>query len=205
LAPTPTDIPLFELPLVALPTERVPLHIFEQRYKRMIAYCRGAEEPLAIVLRTDAGTSAIGCAAEITEILEEFDDGRLNLIVTGRYPIHVRERWQGEEFPMATIEPIEPIEDPRADPEAALASFRRLLEAVGSNAEPPAEMRSAFAIAARVEIGVEVKQTLLEGDSEVGRLELLRETLDELTEQADRAKRIAKRAQGNGHAPIEGL
>lgn len=207
VARTPSDIPLFELPLVALPTERVPLHIFEERYKRMVAHCRSAEQPLAIVFRTDAGASRIGCAAEITEILEEFGDGRLNLIVTGRHRIRVLDRWDGEQFPMAAIETLpDPDQDDRgADPEAALASFRRLLEVVGSNAEPTEEMRSAFAIAARVEIAVETKQELLETEGEAARLELLRETLDGLTEQAVRARRLAKRAQSNGHAPVEGL
>ncbi len=33
------DFPLFPLGLVALPSELIPLHIFEERYKAMIARC----------------------------------------------------------------------------------------------------------------------------------------------------------------------
>jgi Lon protease-like protein len=51
------ELPLFELPVVLLPGELMPLHIFEERYKRMIAHCLEAEEPFGIVLRDDDGSA----------------------------------------------------------------------------------------------------------------------------------------------------
>lgn len=197
------EIPLFELPLVVLPTELVPLHIFEERYKRMFAHCRGNEAALAVLLRTDAGTSAIGCAAEVTEVLEEFDDGRLNVVVTGRHRVRVLERLAGPDFPLAKVEPIAEEENPDADAAPAEAAFRRLLEAVGSDQDATPETPSAFAIAARVELPVEVKQSLLESGSESARLELIERVLDDLAEQAIRSRKLGELASGNGHARSE--
>ncbi len=196
------QIPLFELPLVALPGERVPLHIFEERYRRMFADCRGEGSPLAILLRTDAGPSSIGCAVEITEILEEFDDGRLNVIVTGRDRLRIVDRHDGDDYPLASVEPLPESDPADADPGPALAAFERLLEAAGSPPEQGPAMRSAFEIAARVELPIATKQALLECDSEAIRLETLREALDALVEQAERSRQVAERARGNGHAPI---
>jgi Lon protease-like protein len=197
-----TEIPLFELPLVALPGEQVPLHIFEERYRRMFADCREGGSPLAIRLRTDAGASTIGCAVELSEVLEEFEDGRLNVIVTGRYRLRVLDHHEGDAYPLATVERLPDGDAAGADPGPALAAFQRLLEAAGSEAESSPAMRSAFEIASRVELPVATKQALLECDSEAIRLETLREALEALVEQTERSRRVADLARGNGHAPI---
>ena len=199
------EVPIFELPLAALPGERVPLHIFEPRYRMMIAHCLEEDEELGILLRTDSGAREIGCAARITEVLERFDDGRLNVLATGSWRFRLQRRYDGDHFPMASVSALEEPAGSGANPEAAIAAFRQLLEAVGSQAEPGEELRTAYAIAGRVEIPVERKQQLLESDSETERLELLCAALEELIKEVEASKRVAQRAQTNGHAPIEGL
>ena len=47
------ELPIFELPTVLLPGEMMPLHIFEDRYKRMIGDCLDTEEPFGVVFRDD--------------------------------------------------------------------------------------------------------------------------------------------------------
>ena len=64
------DFPLFPLGLVALPSELVPLHIFEERYKSMIARCLEEESEFGIVWLADDGLRPIGCACEVAEVLE---------------------------------------------------------------------------------------------------------------------------------------
>ena len=70
------DFPLFPLEVVALPHEYVPLHIFEERYKTMIGECLEQEKEFGIVWLSDEGLRPIGCACEITEVLEQLEDGR---------------------------------------------------------------------------------------------------------------------------------
>lgn len=205
MAGEPTTIPVFELPLVLLPSERIPLHIFEDRYKRMIRHCLAAEDPFGIVLRTDDGAREIGCTALVEEVLEEFDDGRMNILVTGESRFRVIERFEGPDFPLASVADVEDDMNEEADPGPALEAFEALLEALDSEAELDADTELAFEIAALVEIPVEPKQRLLETDSEAERLDLLRQILDGLTEQVERSRSLSERARSNGHGPISGL
>src|SRR6266508_1451386 len=93
------ELPIFELPMVILPGELLPLHIFEERYQRMIGHCLEASEPFGIVFRDDEGTAhRIGCTARVTEVLERFDDGRMNIVVTGEQPFKVLERYKETEY-----------------------------------------------------------------------------------------------------------
>ena len=58
------DFPLFPLPVVLLPTEVVPLHIFEDRYKTMISLCIDEGSEFGIVWLSDDGLKEIGCTAQ---------------------------------------------------------------------------------------------------------------------------------------------
>jgi Lon protease-like protein len=204
--PDPVELPIFELSLVLLPTELVPLHIFEPRYRRMIAHCLDEEKPFGIVFRDDDGPRDVGCTAEVSEVVERFDDGRLNIVVTGGRPFRLIERYELPEYPAARAQPLDPGTEPlEGDAElAAREAFNELLEAVAAEAEPPEEPSSAFDLAARVELPVAFKQRLLESDSERERLRMLGETFVDLTERLQRAREVAEIAQGNGHRPAAG-
>jgi len=86
------DFPLFPLGMVALPSEVVPLHIFEERYMTMIGDCLDGESEFGIVWLSDDGLRPIGCACEITEVLERLEDGRMNILTRGTRPFRVLER-----------------------------------------------------------------------------------------------------------------
>ncbi len=77
------SLPLLPLELVLLPDELLPLHIFEERYKRLVARCRESDDPFGIVLRLGDGVAAVGCSARLVAVLEEFPDGRSNIVVRG--------------------------------------------------------------------------------------------------------------------------
>jgi len=87
------DFPLFPLGLVALPSEVVPLHIFEDRYKTMIGDCLEGASEFGIVWLSDDGLRPIGCACEITEVLERMEDGRMNLLARGTRAFKVLESY----------------------------------------------------------------------------------------------------------------
>lgn len=200
-----SELPIFELPIVLLPGELMPLHIFEERYKRMIGHCMEAERPFGIVFRDDDGSARrIGCTARVTEVLEEFDDGRMDIVVTGEEPFKVLERFDGSEYPAGEIEPVEPpgpastADDEAA--EAAREAFADLVKRV-SGSEPDTEGLAgsgAYAIASRVELPVETKQELLELRSEDERMKVLAEALQGLIGTLKRSREIAERARMNG-------
>jgi Lon protease-like protein len=85
-------LPLFPLAQVVLfPRVRVPLHVFEPRYRQMIATVLAADRRLGMVavppeqvdaLAGDPPLYPVGCAGVVTEI-ERLADGRYNLVVAG--------------------------------------------------------------------------------------------------------------------------
>jgi Lon protease-like protein len=197
------QLPIFELPLVLLPGERLPLHIFEERYQRMIGRSLDEGEPFGIVLRDDDGARSIGCTARVDEVLERFDDGRLNVVVSGEAPFKVLDRFEAEEYPAGEVELIGEGEAEPADEDAATAAreaFAELAERATGERPEPAELEgaSAYAIAARVELPPETKQQLLEMRSEDERFELLANAFSAVEAALERAEEAAERASGNG-------
>ena len=77
-------IPLFPLKLVLLPYEKLPLHIFEPRYKRMVSNLLEHGKPFGIVLRNQNDIHNIGCSVEITKIFKKYPNGEYDLIVRGK-------------------------------------------------------------------------------------------------------------------------
>ena len=199
-------MPIFELPAVILPGELMPLHIFEERYKRMIGHCLDAEEPFGIVFRDDdRGARRIGCSARITEVTETFDDGRMNVVVTGEEPFRVLDRFEATEYPSGEVEPIDvAAETAAAEPgeaaDIARSAFAELIERVSGEAADDQQFAGddAYAIAARVELPAETKQRLLELRSEPERMRVLGNALRALVEAVDRSQEVAERARMNG-------
>ena len=198
------DVPLFPLQLVMLPSELVPLHIFEPRYRDMIAYCVEHEAPFCIVMVDEAGMREVGCLTESIDVLERLDDGRINLVATGGQVVRIdhvdpdRHTYLSAEV---TLQPDDPGSG--ADPAAvrtALESYRALLR----DAEAPADEgvgddeRLSYALAARVEFPLELKQALLESRAEADRLARVTAALEEGRRGLRQAAERARRATTNG-------
>jgi Lon protease-like protein len=204
------ELPIFELPLVLLPGEQVPLHIFEERYKRMVGTSLEAGEPFGIVLRDDDGARSIGCTARIDDVTDRFEDGRLNILVRGEAPFRVLDRFESPEYPTGEVELIPDEDVPPIDEDAAAAareSFADLAErATGQRPEPEElEGASAYALAARIELPPETKQQLLEMRDEDERMALLANALGAVGKALERAEEAAERASGNGKVHLPGL
>lgn len=203
----PLELGIFELPIVLLPGERTALHIFEQRYKEMISHCLDSDEPFGIVLRDDDGARRVGCEAHVDEVLERFEDGRMNIVVSGQRPFRVLDRFETASYPAGEVEPIEEADNDADEGSAAGATrdaFAQLVERATGEAPDHDELAAAnaYGIASRVELPPETKQALLESRSEDERLELLGGALGAVSDALDRAERIAERARSNGKVKI---
>jgi Lon protease-like protein len=204
------ELPIFELPLVLLPGEQVPLHIFEERYKRMVGTVLDQGEPFGIVLRDDDGARSIGCTARIDDVLERFEDGRMNIVVSGEAPFKVLDRFESPEYPTGEVElitdqDVPPIDEASAN--AARESFAELAERATGERPEPEELAgaTAYAIAARIELPPETKQQLLEMRDEDDRMALLANALGAVGKALERAEEAAERASGNGKVHFPGL
>jgi len=202
------EIGLFPLGMVLLPTEQVPLHIFEERYKELIGECLEQSREFGLVYADDDGVRPIGTRAVVTEVLEQFEDGRMNVVIEGRERFRLVELTSGRSFSTAEVEPVEDQDDP-ADPEdadRALELFRRLVELTGAEVEEPSSPSAqlSFDVAARFDFAPDLKQELLQETSERVRLKRLCELLAGAAKVVERQQEIAARAATNGKVQPRG-
>jgi Lon protease-like protein len=200
------ELGLFPLGLVLLPTEQLPLHIFEDRYKELVGECLENDADFGLVYADDDGIRDVGTRARIVEVLTRFEDGRLNILVQGGDRFRLDELTDGRSFQTGQVEPVEDTDDP-ADPEAvaeALRLFGRLRELTGSEVEVPESdaPQLSFALAGRVELPVGDKLELLRADSERQRIELVQDLLATAVLTAQRVRRAAERAATNGRVDL---
>jgi Lon protease-like protein len=196
------EIGLFPLASVLVPGELMPLHIFEDRYKSLVADCRERDGEFALLYSDADGAREVGTTARVVEVLETFDDGRMNIVIQGGEVVRVVGLTRGRAYLTGNVEEAE--DDPSAGDEAtsALDLYRRIAEVTGQ--EPDPEVREtppgalSYAIAARVDFPAAEKQRILEERTEHGRLMVIVELLARGLENIAMAARIQSRAQGNG-------
>ena len=196
------ELGLFPLGMVLLPTEQLPLHIFEDRYQELIGECLELDEEFGLVYADEDGLREIGTRAAITHVLDRFDDGRMNILVEGRERFRLRELTSGRSFQTGLVDVVEEEHDPAdvAEIQRALRLFRRLVELTGSEVEePPADSpQLSFELAGRFNFAPELKQRLLQLRSERERMRLLAEFLAAAATALEREREAAQRAASNG-------
>jgi Lon protease-like protein len=201
------ELGLFPLGAVLVPGEVMPLHIFEERYRDLIADCLEHDRPFVMLYADEEGARELGTTARVTEVLEQFDDGRLNVAIEGGEVVRVLEITRGRSFMTGVIEPAE--DDLAADEErtSAIDLYNQVAEAAGAGPDPEVgagEQPVSFAIAARIEFPAAEKQRILELRDERARLAVISELLARGLQNIELAERIRERASGNGKLPEPG-
>ena len=202
------ELGLFPLGIVLLPTEQIPLHIFEDRYQELIGECLDEEREFGLIYADDDGLREIGTRAVVTEVLDRFDDGRLNVVVEGRERFRLLELTDGRTFQTGLVEPVDELEDPAesADADRALELFSKLVELTGAEVEAPTAGANqlSFELAGRFEFAPELKQRLLQLTSERERVKVLADLLEGAAQAVEREQDVAKRAASNGKVDPRG-
>lgn len=196
-------LPLFPLPLVAFPGTALPLHIFEERYKEMMADVQQASGEFGIVLAKDEGIVNIGCTATVERVVKRYSDGRLDLIALGRRRFRIESLDDDKSYLRAAIEYVSDEEaDAPADLKArALAASERLREVEPEAAAGLAAPTSVLSYQLGQYVSdVDKRQTLLALTSEVERLRYLVSMLPGYTAERERILLAKRVAPLNGHA-----
>jgi Lon protease-like protein len=198
----PDEIGLFPLELVLLPTERIPLHIFEERYKELIRECLDEQREFGLIYMVEGEPADVGTRAAVTQVLQELPDGRMNIVVEGRERFRLGRLTDGRAFQTAEVEPYDDgDESPEPeDVERALAIFERLVELTETQIDQP-DLDSpllSFELAARVDFGNPLKQELLELRSARERFERLGELLERAADAIELEREMRDRASRNG-------
>jgi Lon protease-like protein len=197
------ELGLFPLSIVLVPTERIPLHIFEPRYRELIEECVENEADFGLVLATgDGAVHEIGTRASVLEVLEVLDDGRMNVVVEGGERFRLLELTSGRSFTTGLVEPVIDEDDPptTADVDHALEAFRELAETSESDVDTPEPdvAQLDFELAARVDFGVESKQEVLAMTSPRLRMQRLAVLFEAALEAVRVEQAMRERASRNG-------
>jgi Lon protease-like protein len=214
------ELPLFPLPLVLFPGVPLPLHIFEPRYRQMLADIR-VRDNLFGLSYFDASASEqdrppaghVGCVAEVTET-QALPDGRFNILTIGliRYRVEAYVD-HGDPYLLGEVSFFED----EAEDEELLARraqevtsiFLRIARAVRILNDERAALpelpetepeRLSFLVAAAVDLDAELKQELLELQSTAERLKRLRELLKGVVSGYEERARVYAIAKNNGHS-----
>jgi Lon protease-like protein len=213
-------LPIFPLPLVMLPNEIVPLHIFEERYRQMLKDIERSGSLFGITLfepqddlpdRPAPGT--VGCVAEIRES-ELLEDGRSNIVTIGIIRYRLTD-YIDAGTPYFTGE-VEFFEDEHEDAtaleplaEEVFVLFERVAKAAfkmgGSRGRFPEVQRTdpeslSFLVTAAFSFDNERKYRLLEMTSTTERLTELKEILDRTVGQMEETADISTVSRTNGHS-----
>jgi Lon protease-like protein len=197
-----SDFPLFPLGLVALPSELVPLRIFEERYKTMIDECLDSDAEFGIVWLSDEELKSVGCACRVERVLERMDDGQLDILVRGTRTFRLVERQDELAYPAGVVEFLSD-RDEEVDEELlerARGVYAELVQEATDeeiDADKLAAMR-AFEMAATVDFGLDAKQGLLELRSENSRLRLVTRLFRAALKRLEFVERAQARARSNG-------
>jgi Lon protease-like protein len=194
--------PLFPLGIVALPTESVPLHIFEDRYKRMIEECLREEREFGIVWLSEDELKPIGCACEIERVMERNEEGNMDILARGTRPFRLLERQDDYPYPAGIVEPLGDLEEePDLDmAQTARELYAELVEQATDKRLSEEELAEldAYTMAGTVEFGPDGKQELLELRSENARMRLLTLLFRAAIKRLELVDRAQARARSNG-------
>jgi Lon protease-like protein len=200
------ELGLFPLGIVLLPTEQLPLHIFEERYKELVGECLEDDVEFGLVYADDDGLRDVGTRARVVEVLTRFEDGRLNILVEGGERFRLTELTDGRSFSTGLVAPVDDVEElaEGAAIDEALRLFGALRELTQSEVDVPerGDAQLSFALAAKVELPAEEKLALLGETSERVRMEQVQELLANALLTAQRVRRAAERASTNGRVDL---
>ena len=206
-------IGLFPLGLVLLPGEALPLHIFEPRYQRLLADVREGGE-FGIVARDEESVAAVGCTAVVLDVSDELEDGSADILVEGRRRFTVVDVRVPEDPLVDYLQGVVEFFDDDIAEQTASETGEDLPERVGElylqvvtlvDGEPlrtpPGDEPLSFMVAAALDLGLALKQQLLECRSEDERLITLTAVMEALIPRLElRLEREdAIRGNGKGH------
>jgi hypothetical protein len=192
----PPTIPIFPLPNVVLfPQVFLPLHVFEPRYREMVADALAGDRIIGMVLLRPGWESdyegrppvyPVGCAGLISHA-ERLTDGRFNIVLRGLEKFRIVDEDPGRSYRVAAVDSI--LEPPFVNDREELRAARQRLEALlvpqptgrGVDAKMPPTMGDedlVNALAQYLDLEPLEKQALLEREGLLARCRSLIELLE---------------------------
>jgi len=200
----PGLLPLFPLQVVLLPGAELPLHIFEDRYKEMIAEVIRDRMEFGVILASEKGIVNTGCTAVIEKTLREYPDGRLDIVVRGRRRFEILMLNEERTFLRGSVEFFDDEDESVASSETRQRAIdgyndmQKLLSRDSLDITDPTRIPLSFRLAQPVS-DLMFRQTLLATRSESDRLRQLAEFFPVHNLRQKRIQHVKDVAPRNGH------
>ncbi len=199
----PNRIPLFPLDVVLMPGAELPLHIFEPRYKAMIARCLDDKIEFGMILAANQSVAAVGCTAEIVRKIRDYPDGRIDILTIGRSVFRLTELLEEKEYYEGVVEYVDDgayVHDAEQQ-----AQFVQLFEKCHAllfarpwmNDARADKATLAYRMAALLPVELEKRQALLETRSERERREMMLRWMERFLPKLIAQQRARDRAERN--------
>ena len=198
-------LPLFPLQVVLFPAAQLPIHIFEPRYREMVAEAIAQKSEFGVIFAEETSVSSVGCTALVEQVTKRYEDGRFDIMTRGRQRFRALELDQEKDYLRARIDFFQD-ETAESAPRSVLEEARHLTYEVARalNATLPEDVvvdepQASFALAAALPLELKFKQQLLEQRSEPQRIRTLVDYLGKVLERARTTQRMQSLARTNGH------
>lgn len=199
-------IPLFPLDLVLFPGAALPLHIFEERYKEMVACCIDRDDLFGVVRAKSDGLAVIGCTAKILTVLNRYLDGRIDILCEGgeRFEIEVLDNSRA--YLQAEVDTFsdDGPEASRAQREQCLALHFEVTELAGADGDASLSQMDldhpiSMTLAWMLPVDLDFKQALLGTRSDAERTARLLAFYDAVLPKLRRGAQTSRAVGRNGH------
>ncbi|MBX7155367.1 MAG: LON peptidase substrate-binding domain-containing protein [Bacteriodetes bacterium] len=203
-------IPLFPLSIVLFPGSFYPLHIFEDKYKELINTCIQESTYFGINLVNSNKMFNVGCTAKVAKVLVKFDDGRMDIMISGgrRYALQTLHE-QEKTYLTAHVEYFDDNDTTPIDPQLfdeCVEMYNKVMEVI-YNGEGElflqhtyaGEANLSFLMAQKAGLQANQKQDLLEMRSENERLTYLHTHLSGVIPRIKEAEQIQKLISMDGY------
>jgi Lon protease-like protein len=197
-------LPLFPLNVVVFPRTKMPLHIFEERYKEMVGEAIRDESEFGIVLAKEDGVLQAGCTVRVEYVLKKYPDGRLDIVTTGVRRFEITALDQEKPYLRGEVDYYED-DDPEPAPKElqtkAIENYRAWLEVEEARpfSDPVlSDPQLSFQLAQALP-DLDFRQVLLGTRSEVERLRQLTQFLADSIVKHRVTSHMKRLAPTNGH------
>lgn len=203
-----TIIPIFPLKLVMFPKSRYILHIFEEKYQKMVNKVMKANEGFGIVTTTKKEMYDVGTYVKVSEVINTFENGEFDIVIEGLYKFKMHHHWiHPDGYFEAEIIPY-PDETDEVNPvliDELKYKFEELINKIDFALEPRFWMllehspRKSYKIAEKGGLNISQQQKLLSLKTEDERLSYLMNHFDKIETYVTEKAKLQKIVMNDGY------
>ena len=201
-------IPIFPLNIVMYPGAKYPLHIFEERYKKMVRNSIFSGEGFGMVSKIDLEISNIGCYVKVDKVIKQYENGSMDIFVEGieRFEI-ITKSYNPDGYMEAAVTSFRDAhEDKNINTiTEAMSKFREIINRTSIELEDSfwkkletADLKS-FKLAEKSGLSIKQQQNILGIKSENKRIEYLLEHFKKIEIYLEESKAIRELIAGDGY------